>query len=234
MTIRVAPTLELMATVYALSKDGGNRSARFLGYVDAAKHGAPISGYNPMTSKPVLATIEALIALGAERRMHDIANDVARTLGFIRDIEMYLTVATPGMWTDRLGTEVHHRCVAEDARDVLWWCDDTPTSDGFDAEVVAQAVRVISAARFGTPITLAGAVEREGAAGAMSGARGRIDDRAAEALTILGDDTSLASMVGFLYGDASATAMGFTPLGLDEGVGRAHAIALARLRGLHA
>ena len=62
----------------------------------------------------------------------------------------------------------------------------------------------------------------------MSGAVGALDESAADALAILEGDTSLATMVGFLYGDEAATALGFTPLGLGDRVGYAHAVALAR------
>ena len=228
MTIRVAPTLELMATVYALSKNGANRSARFLGYVDAAKHGAPISGYNPMTSKPVIATIEALLAMHAEERAERVANDVARELAFSDDTHMHLTVSTPGMWTDRLGTEVHHRLAGNDPNAILWWCGEEPTPELFDAEVIAQTVRTIGTLRDGAPASLRAAVAQEGAACAMSGAVGAFDESAADALAILGGDPSLATMVGFLYGDEAAAALGFTPLGLGDHVGYAHAVALAR------
>jgi len=84
-----------MATVYRLSKDGGTRSARFLGYVRAAKTGAPISGYNPMTSKPALAAVEALMAMRAEERVERIANQIANELGFLDDTDMNLSVSTP-------------------------------------------------------------------------------------------------------------------------------------------
>jgi len=234
VTIRVVPTLELMATVYRLSKDGGTRSARFLGYVRAAKTGAPISGYNPMTSKPALAAVEALMAMRAEERVERIANQIANELGFLDDTDMNLSVSTPEMWTDRLGTEIHHRFAAKDPRGILWWCDDIPTLELLDAEIAAQTVRMISTIRDGAPTSLRAAVTQEGAARAVSDAVGLYDECAAQALAILESDTSLASKVGCLYGDVAATAMGFTPLGLGERVGFAHAVALARsgaLRG---
>jgi len=93
---------------------------------------------------------------------------------------------------------------------------------------------MISTIRDRAPTSLRAAVTQEGAAGAMSDAVGLYDECAAQALAILESDTSLASMVGCLYGDVAATAMGFTPLGLGERVGFAHAVALARsgaLRG---
>jgi AcrR family transcriptional regulator len=45
----------------------------------------------------------------------------------------------------------------------------------------------------------------------------------------LGNDSSLATMVAFLYGDTAATEMGFTPLGIEGRVGYEHAVAMARI-----
>jgi hypothetical protein len=70
---------------------------------------APVHGYNPMTSKPVIDTIEALIDMRAEDRLETVANQTA-----------HITVATPGMWTDRLATEVEHRLLAKDPGGLLW------------------------------------------------------------------------------------------------------------------
>ena len=234
MAVRVTPTLERMATVYRLSKDGGNRSPRFVGYVDAAKHGAPISGYNPMTSKPVLATIDALIVMRAEARVEAIANETATQLAFLDDVSMHITIAAPGMWTDRLATDVHHRLAANDPRALLWWYDDALSVERLEAEAIAHTVRMVTTLRDGAPASLRAAVAQEGAAGAMSGAAGCFDRGAAEALTVLGGDSSLAAMVAFLYGDAAAVAMGFLPLGLGDRVGYAHAVALAQEHALHA
>jgi hypothetical protein len=79
----------------------------------------------------------------------------------------------------------------------------------------------------GPPGTLAAAAEQEGEALAAAGATGRLDPTAAEVLEVLGDDPTLSTMVAFLYGDATAKAMGFTPLGLGNQVGQDHAIAVA-------
>lgn len=212
----VVPTLAFMADVYRRSTDGGPRSERFAAYVAAAGEGLPVAGYNPMTSKPVLATIEALLAVDAEGRLERAATGPEGVL--------HLTVAAPGMWTDRLATDVEHRLLLHDPGGVLWWFDEPVTAAGVDAAIAAQLVRF---ARPGPPATLAEAVEQEGRALVAAGERGRLDDVAADALAVLAGDTTLSTMVAFLWGDPAAEAMGFTPLGLPAGAGLAHATALA-------
>lgn len=226
MSVHVDPTLALMAGIYRLSRDGGAKSPRFTAYTAAAAQLAPIAGYNPMTSADVLGAIDALLAIDAEARLAAIATATAERLGFTEDVRMHLIVAAPGLWTDRLLTEVHHHLVAEDARGVLLWFNETVTTETLKAECVAQTARLIHSRRHGTPNSLRAAVQQEGLALAMAGVGGRWDASAADALEVLGDDPSLATMTAFLYGDDAATALGYAPLGIGTGVGSAHAVAL--------
>jgi hypothetical protein len=227
VTITVERTLELMLTIYQQSSSGGADSPRFRSYVNAAAT-MPIQGFNPMTSLPVAATIEALLDADAESRLEVVANETAQRLGCNHNDHMHITVATPGMWTDRVTTEVEHTLLAKDPSGVLWWCGQEVSSAALDTEFVAQTVRLIVQRRNGPPRDLGSASAQEGIAGALAGHPGRLDAGAAEVLAVLGGDTTLATMVAFLYGDLCAHHMGFTPLGLVEGTGRAHAIAVAR------
>lgn len=226
--IRVEPTLALMADVYGQSARGGATSPRFRAYVDAGARLAPVHGYNPMTSKAVLPTIEDLLAIDAERRAAATAAVVAAELGFTDDAAMHLTVATPGMWTDRLATEVEHRLLVRDPGGVLLWFDDLVDPIRVESATAAQTVRLVSARRAGPPVTLADAVAQEGAALALAGEAGEIATDAADALAVLAPDTGLPTMVAFLFGDDAARALGFTPLGLAGRAGERHAVALAR------
>lgn len=227
MPIHVSRTLEVMAGVYRASTDGGARSARFHAYVEAAAEG-PIHGYNPMTSKPVLDTVLALLDVDAEGRLEARANETALHLGYDRDDDMHITVATPGMWTDRVATDVEHRLLGKDPGSVLWWFDDPVGVPALDAAIVAQTVRLVRQRQHGAPATLLDAVRQEGTAGALAGLPGKRHPKAAEALDVLRDDTTLSTMVAFLFGDRGAAAMGFSPLGLEDNAGVEHAIALAR------
>ncbi len=227
--IEVESTLELMARIYRLSAVGGANSDRFTAYVAAGHSRAPVQGYNPMTSQPVLATIEALVLAGAEDRLCDVANRTAQRLGYEADDVMHFSIAATGMWTDRLATEVEHRFLGRDPGGVIWWYDDPLDLQILDSEMIAQTVRLVFQRAGGAPKTLLAAVQQEGTAGAQAGRPGRLHSAAAEVLEVLGGDPSLATMVAFFYGDKAASTMGFAPVGIGTGIGLEHSIGLAKL-----
>lgn len=233
MTVHVAPTLALMADIYRLSPEGGPKSPRFVAYTEAAARLVPISGYNPMTSKNVASAINALQAIDAEARLAAVANATAARLQFTDDVSMHLIVAAPGLWTDRLVTEVHHHLVSTDQRGVLLWFDDVVSIEKLEAACAEQTTRMVAVARDGVPTSLWAAVHQEGRALAVAGVPGALSEAAAEVLDVLGDDSSLASMVAFLYGDETAAALGYAMLGIGAGVGAAHAVALVTSQALH-
>jgi hypothetical protein len=232
VAITVERTLELMANVYRALTFGGSQSARFRSYVNAVAATAPIQGYNPMTSAPVIDTIEALIDAQAEDRLESVATRITHLLGYRQDDTMHITVATPGMWTDRLATEVEHRLLAKDPGGLLWWCAQAINAETLDLEIVTQTVRLVLQRREGAPSNLTAAAHQEGVAGATAGQQGEFHTGAAEVLEVLGNDTGLGTMVAFLYGDTAATNMGFAPLGLSGSTGYAHAVAAAHT-GMH-
>jgi hypothetical protein len=227
MAIIVARTLEFMADVYSQSSSGGPRSPRFAAYANAAAAAVPVHGYNPMTNKPVRATVEALIDRRAEQRLEAVANFTARRLGYENDEVMHITVATPGMWTDRLATEIDHRLLPKDPGGVLLWCGESVDEETLTFEFITQTVRLVYLRISGAPTNLAAAAHQEGRAAAFAGKTGVSNAAAAEALDVLSNDTSLATMVAFLYGDDAAARLGFTTLGLADRTGYEHAIALA-------
>jgi hypothetical protein len=103
------------------------------------------------------------------------------------------------MWSDRLATEVGHRLLAKDCSAVRWWFDQTIETETLDFEIAAQTVRLILQRRSGPPANLAAAARprQEGLAGATAGAKGPFHPGAADALEVLANDTSLATMVVF-------------------------------------
>ena len=212
MAVRVVPTLAAMAEVYRRPLD-----ERFDAYVDLARTGAPVASYNPMTSQDVLGTIERLLAIDAEALVAESLADVET------DLALAIVVAAPGMWTDRLATEVEHRLAGKGRNEVLLWVGEDTGADAVRAAALADFVRATRP----VPRTVAEAVEQEGDALALAGMTGTYDDHAAEVLDVLGADTTLSSMVAFLYGDDAAAALGFTPVGLGPRVGERHAVALA-------
>ena len=226
MAIRVVPTLEAMVQVYRRSPVGGRDSPRFQTYLEYARMGLPIAGWNPMTSKDVLAGIERLLAIDAEALVAETAARVVERLGAEEDVPVAIVIAAPGMWTDRLATEVEHRIAGRGRNEILLWQGDDLGADAVRATATADVVRAVWASRYGIPATVKDAVAQEGLALGLAGMGGRFDAEAGAVLDVVGDDTTLSSMAAFLYGDEAATAMGFTPLGLGARVGERHAVAL--------
>ena len=221
MAPRVVPTLAVMADVYRRSTEGGPESERFRAYVVAARERHPIAGYNPMTSKPVLETVEALLAVDAEAVVRDAAASVAPDA----DLDLFVTVATPGMWTDRFATEVHHRLGPPTGQVLLWTGGDA--SDGaVRREAIAQVVRLVRP----PATTVRDLARREGEAYARGGLTGNPHPLVAEALDVVGDDEGIGTAAALLYGDDVAIALGWTPLGLPWLAGYEHAIAVAAAR----
>ena len=155
------------------------------------------------------------------------ANETATLLGIepTVDLDLSITVATPGMWTDRIATEVEHVLLARTATQLVFWTGEEIDDAAIRRTATTQTVR----ATCQPPTTVWDAVRQEGLAGALADpSTGRLDEAVADALDIVGDDTGVGSMAALLYGDEAATAMGWTPLGLGPDAGLQHAIALAR------
>ena len=211
----IIPTLEVMADVYRLPTTGGKDSPRFKRYIELAAS-APISNFNPMTGKPVLETIEALLAIGAESIAEEISGKHA----------MFITVAAEGMWTNRIPTEVEHR-LGEPSGQILLWAGEDTTAEAVRRETIAQVVRLERRARTTYDVAM-----REGYAYALAGDEGVRDKLVDDALKIVGRDEALATKAALLYGDNVAKLMGFVPLGLSDRAGYEHCIALARASGV--
>ena len=210
-----------MLEIYRLPRDGGPQSPRFHAYVTAGHERLPVAGYNPMTGQDVASTIEALLAIDAEGLVADAASEVG--VGAGGDDPLFVTVATPGMWTERFATEVHHRLGPVTGQVLLWTGEDV-SPEAVRREAIAQAVRLQwrPVAR-----TVAEVAAREGAAYARAGEVGALDEGVAEALEVVGDDEGIGTMAAFLYGDEVAVHLGWSPLGLGPLAGYRHAIAAA-------
>lgn len=227
MAIEISPTLELMSRIYGLSSAGGAASERFRAYREAAEARTPIYGYNPMTREPVQQTIAGLLSFDAEAVAKESANKVANRIGFDENAAMHLTVATPGMWTDRFGTEIEHRLKANDPGGILLWQGDVLSRLQVDQEAIAQTVRLALHRERGgqAPGTLREAVEQEGAALAQAGADGSYSETAERILLEHLQEPDIGTMVAFLYGDKEAAKLGYSPIGIDDRSGYLHAIA---------
>ncbi|MDQ2665771.1 MAG: hypothetical protein M3Z05_07150 [Gemmatimonadota bacterium] len=229
----IAPTLATMARVYQLSTSGGPRSPRFAAYVGLVEHGWGLSSFNPMAGDVAARSVDALIALDAEAVAAEAAKHILDACAWTAPITLAIVVPSPGMWTDRLATEVRHRTLAERRSvhgEILLWSGDAPDADDIRHESAAEAVRTIWTSLHGPTRTLSDVLSREGLAYALarpSTEPAPLERAVGEALEVLGDTSTLADIIGVLYGDSAASTLGYTPLGLSERAGYEWAIGRA-------
>ncbi len=240
-SVRLHPTLAQMAEVYRLPREGGRESPRFAAYRRVVEHTWGLSTYNPMAGDVALECIEALLAIDAEQRAYDCAMRVAAVTGYAGTIDLAVVVASQGLWTDRVATEVQYRTVA--ARrpgfgQVYVWTREPVSVDGLEREACAEAYRVICTAEHGPADTLHGVLRREGAAYALAArcmsTPQAVDAVSAEdatavlgALEVLGDSRDAGEIATVLFGDDCARTMGWATLGVPDRAGYRWAIARA-------
>lgn len=228
--VTVHPTLETMARIYSLPRGGGARSPRFASYVALVEHHWGLSSFNPMAGNAAAATVDALIALDAEDVAAEAADEILARCQWTDPVTLAVVVASPGMWTDRLATEVRHRTVADrraNHGEIHLWSVDETSVDVIRVESAAETVRTIWTTVHGPTRTLGDVLAREGLAYALARPAddgSLIDARVAEAIDILGNTDSLGDIIAVLYGDAAASALGYSTLNLPEHAGSAWAI----------
>ena len=230
MSVHIAPTLRTMSEIYALSREGGPRSPRFVAYVARVEHEWGLSAFNPMAGPGALESVRALSAIDAERLAEEAARSVAARCEFEGELTMAIAVASKGMWTDRLATEIHHRTGPRPRHGiVLLWAGDILDAESVHRECVAEAVRDMWTALHGSATELGAVLAREGLAYALGGGVADATPRAADpavedAIAILGHSSTLGDIAGVLYGDPACAALGWTPLGLADHSGYRWAI----------
>lgn len=228
--VTIAPTLARMAVVYALSRTGGSSSPRFVAYRTLVEQHWGLAAFNPMAGASAAAAVHALLALQTEDVAAVAAQRALALYDWREPVTLAVVVATPGMWTDRLATEVRHRTNAErrDAHgEILLWADDSPSVEAIARESAAEAVRTMWTSLHGSANSLRAVLAREGLAYALAGAATLHQPesaRVSEALEVLGDSRTLGDIVAVMYGDAAAVTLGYTPLGLAERAGFGFAI----------
>ena len=222
-TVTIAPTLETMAELYLLSREGGPKSERFLTYVKRVEHEWGLVSYNPMAGAAALEAVQEAIALDAERIARDAAEGAIAECEYTGCVTLAVVVASAGMWTDRLATEIEYRTTAKRRADhgqVILWSREAITAEDVRRESVAETVRTMWTALHGQARTLRAVLSREGLAYALADPKAITppDNEAAlgDALEILGDSTTQGDIVAALYGDAVADQMGWPTLGIGD------------------
>jgi hypothetical protein len=236
--IQIVPTLAAMAEIYRLPREGGASSSRFKRYVELVPHFYGLAAYNPMAGPQALKTVEQLLAVDAEKIALEAASEAADQCGYRDPITLAVVLCAPGLWTDRLATEIQHRTVGRPPRGrglVQHWTRETPTAEQIRREAIAEAVRVIAVALRARPESVISLLAREGLAYALGGnpygAVTAADERAVrDAVDVLGASEQIGDMTAVLYGDTAAAALGWAPAGVAEHGGYRWAIDQARQR----
>ena len=229
----IVPTLARMAEIYALSRNGGRASPRFSAYLAEVEHHWGLSAYNPMAGDAASATVHALLTLDAESHARAAAQDTMEHCEWKEPLTLAVVVASPGMWTDRLATEVRNRTVADRRPahgEIVLWATDVQDAGTIATESVAETVRTMWTSLHGPALSLHAVFTREGLAYALghpTAAQVPADARVNEAIELLGDTTAVGDIAAILFGDETAVALGYTPLGITERAGYEFAIARA-------
>lgn len=234
-TIRIAPTLEAMEAIYRLPRTGGPASPRFQRYVELAETHFGLPAYNPMAGDHALETVERLIAADAEMVVRQAGEAVAARCHFQGDITLAVVLAAPGLWTDRLATEVHYRTSAPRVPGsgmVFHWTREPVEPAVLTREAAAETVRVMWTNEHGPATTVSAILAREGMAYAIAsspfGSPDAAEERAvSDGVEILAESTAPADMASILYGDPAADALGWQPLGIADRAGYRWAVARA-------
>lgn len=240
--VQIAPTLETMARIYALSREGGPRSERFTSYVALTPTHYGLVPYNPMAGDAALLAVQQLLAMDAENVARESAARVVSLCEYSRPVTLAISVRSKGLWTDRIATEVDERVTGKERRAhhgiVNIWSREGFTSEDVVRESVAEVVRVMWHATHGVADTLLRVLTCEGFAYAFHQPAGTFYPfeplspeeavAVAEAIAMLGDSRQPGDIAGVLYGDDATIEMGYTPLGLPAHVGYRWAVSQAR------
>ena len=242
MKFDLIPMLQVQRDLYDIPRGW----TRFNTYIETMTGGTddivlPITGMNPMGKEHVAATLDTLLALGAEEVATEAIAEAEERLGGVPgQLRVGLVVAddAQGGWTNRYLTEMRHRSDrrAELKRGwttVLLWTSETQSREWVRAEVLASLYRTLYFQQHGAPKTLRQMMAQEGLAAVFAGARELALDPEELAYTrdVIRphlDSTNFPIVFACLYGDEAAWSVGYPTLGLSPRAGYALALAEAR------
>ena len=195
----------------------------------------PLVFLNPMGKDKAPALVDALLALDAEAVA---ADALAETRTRLPDIEAEFRIGlvvvddVQGGWTNRGFTEIEAQLPVEEPpprRMDLGALLDVGNPDPPETvrqEIFATLYRTLYLRRHGAPRTLRQRMTQESLTAAFAGQiQPGLDDAdlaySREIIALYLDGTDLPIIFACLYGDASAKAVGYTPLGLSPRAGYA-------------
>lgn len=240
--IEHVPLLDILYNLYQQPRD----MARFQAYLDTLLNDQkddadllPLVLANPMGREHLVEMIGQMLAFDAESIAKQALEEAWRDLNIpFTGYRHGLTVAddVKGGWTQRTITDFNQRfqIVVPAKRawviTALWAGDDRPTPERIRQAVLMSIYRIHHIREHGQALTLKAMLFQEGMASRYAGVQTTLDH---EDLTytqsivdeyLMTDDYSI--IIAALYGDQSARALGYSPLGLSPNAGLELAIYL--------
>jgi hypothetical protein len=201
----------------------------------------PLVAMNPMGKDHVPALIDEYISLGAEAIAQAAIEGATRTIAVAsHEFRVGLVVSDDlkGGWTNRWASEFAHRIESAPITrrgfitGILWTSEPASASNVRDA-VLTAIYRTEYLQRHPPAKTVRAMLDQEGYAMARAGcATPALEaDDLAYTRTVMAphlDAQDRATVIACLFGDAAASALGYSPLGLTERAGLALALHDAR------
>ena len=246
MSAEVVPLLEILRALYALPR-GRSRFDRYLSLMvtpAGEMRTPPLQYVNPMARPRAAEVVDLLLALDAER----LASEAVAALSTSPDDPVRLSPVVlddaGGGWTRREFVELTLRTRAETRHTRNWlpvpfWTSETPTPESVRAETLATWFRARLLDRQGPPVTLRDILAQEGQTAAFAGTTegGELDpeelDYTRQVVAPFLAATHPSDLIPCLYGDASAKAVGYAPVGLSPRAGFALARHEERVRPIN-
>ncbi len=245
MKLAYVPLLKVQREIYAIPA-GAERFREYLRTMinDAGNDlRLPLAGMNPMGREHVPALLDALMGLDADavadRATVEAATEVAGAPGDFK-VALVLVDDAKGGWTNRATSELAH-CRGEiSLRQRGWlvgflWTSEPPSAGAVQAEIRAVIHRAAYIGRHGPARTLRELLAQEGAVLAQSGELRPEEELSPDDLAYTRDvlrpqldATDASTLIGALFGDTAARALGHPPLGLSARAGFALARSEAR------
>lgn len=247
MRLEPVPVLQVLRDLWTLPRD----MARFHAYLEKVKQGpegevfVPLIAANPMAREHMVAFVDALRALGADRILADACAEASKRLA-ASDLALKLSLVpiddVGGAWSERTLVDFDNRFGMRKAK-AGWakygfvtanvYVSEPPTPVLVRERLLAAAYRAAWTHRHGQAQTLRDMMQQEGNALRFAGAQGPSVpelDRVRATLASHLDATLHATRFAAMYGDEAAKRCGHAPLGLPDDAGFAAALADA-LRG---
>jgi hypothetical protein len=245
MTVEFVPLLQVQRDLYALPR-GMERFREYIRTTTDAETGdlaLPLVAMNPMGKEHIPVLLDQYLAMGAEQIAAEAVASFRRA-GALDPAEpsfkacLVVSDDLKGGWTNRYASEFSHRIESAAITKRGWLTGILWTSEPASARAVREAVltsifRAEYLQAHAAPVTLRDMLAQEGYAMARAGCESPAldEDDLAYTRTIIErqlEASDRATVIGCLFGDPGANALGYPPQGLSNRAGLALALATAR------